>query len=158
MDSWSMCAPGVPSMVPVVRLFTRAYLAGHPLADAALITSQYAANAIRHSAPGYTAAISVTVVTIGDLVRIESRAWPRWCRPLSRLSSCPLRLTRAVRRTVTAEAWSSSMRSPTGGATAGPPTTTPHGPSCGMFPPDLQQDEPGLAGRTTRHCTDRNEA
>ena len=72
MDPWSICVPGVPSMVPVVRLFTRAYLAGHPLAaDAALITSQYTANAIRHTAAGDVAAVSVTVVTAGDLVRIE---------------------------------------------------------------------------------------
>ena len=72
MDPWSICVPGVPSMVPVVRLFTRAYLAGHPLAaDAALITSQYMANAIRHTEAGDVAAVSVTVVTVGDLVRIE---------------------------------------------------------------------------------------
>jgi anti-sigma regulatory factor (Ser/Thr protein kinase) len=72
MDRWSISVPGVPSMVPVARLFVRAFLAGNPLAgDAELIASEYAANAIRHTAAGEGGAIQVAVTATEGLVRIE---------------------------------------------------------------------------------------
>ena len=72
MDRWSISLPGLPSMVPVARLFVRAFLAGSPLAgDAELITSEYTANAIRHSAAGEGGVIQVAVTVRPGLVRIE---------------------------------------------------------------------------------------
>ena len=72
MDRWSISVPGVPSMVPVARLFVRAFLAGNPLADTAeLITSEYATNAIRHTPAGEGGAIEVAVSAGPGLVRIE---------------------------------------------------------------------------------------
>jgi anti-sigma regulatory factor (Ser/Thr protein kinase) len=72
MDRWSISVPGVPSMVPVARLFVRAFLAGNPLAEnAELITSEYATNAIRHTAAGEGGAIQVAVSAGPGLVRIE---------------------------------------------------------------------------------------
>src|SRR5580700_8889365 len=72
MDRWSISVPGVPSMVPVARLFVRAFLAGNPLADSAeLITSEYATNAIRHTAAGEGGASQVAVSAGPGLVRIE---------------------------------------------------------------------------------------
>lgn len=72
MDRWSISVPGVPAMVPVTRLFVRAFLAGNPLAgDAELITSEYATNAIRYGAAGEGGTIRVTVSTGPGLVRIE---------------------------------------------------------------------------------------
>jgi anti-sigma regulatory factor (Ser/Thr protein kinase) len=86
MDRWSISVPGVPSMVPVARLFVRAFLVGNPLADSAeLITSEYATNAIRHTAAGEGGVIQVAVSAGPGLVRIEVtdhapleavRAWP----------------------------------------------------------------------------------
>jgi len=86
MDRWSISVPGVPSMVPVARLFVRAFLGDNPLAETAeLITSEYATNAIRHTAAGEGGAIQVVVIAGPDLVRIEVtdhapleavRAWP----------------------------------------------------------------------------------
>jgi anti-sigma regulatory factor (Ser/Thr protein kinase) len=59
-------------MVPVARLFVRAFLAGNPLADdAELITSEYAANAIRHSAAGEGGAIQVCVSALAGVVRVD---------------------------------------------------------------------------------------
>lgn len=72
MDRWSISVPGMPSMVPVARLFVRAFLADNPLAeDAELIVSEYAANAIRHTAAGEGGAIDVVVTTRPGLVRVE---------------------------------------------------------------------------------------
>jgi serine/threonine-protein kinase RsbW len=72
MDRWSISLPGLPSMVPVARLFVRAYLAGNPLAgDAELITSEYASNAIRYSSASEGGTIQVAVGTAPGLVRIE---------------------------------------------------------------------------------------
>ena len=86
MDRWSISVPGLPSMVPVARLFVRAFLAGNPMADQAeLITSEYATNAIRHTAAGEGGSIDVTIRTEPDVVRVEVtdhapleavRAWP----------------------------------------------------------------------------------
>lgn len=86
MSRWSITLPGVPAMVPVARLFVRAFLAGNPLAGSAeLITSEYATNAIRHTAAGEGGAIGVAVSAEPGVVRIEVtdhapleavRAWP----------------------------------------------------------------------------------
>jgi anti-sigma regulatory factor (Ser/Thr protein kinase) len=72
MNRWSISVPGVPAMIPVARLFVRAFLEGSPLADdAELITSEYAANAIRHTAAGEGGTLQVAVSAEPGLVRIE---------------------------------------------------------------------------------------
>lgn len=72
MDRWSIALPGLASMVPVARLFVRAFLEGNLLADdAELITSEYAANAIRHTAAGQGGTIEVAVAVTPGLVRVE---------------------------------------------------------------------------------------
>ena len=59
-------------MVPVVRAFVRAFLEEHPLArDAELVASEYAANAIRHTASGDGGAMHLTVTATPLSVRIE---------------------------------------------------------------------------------------
>jgi anti-sigma regulatory factor (Ser/Thr protein kinase) len=59
-------------MVPVARLFVRAFLGSHPHArDAELIASEYVTNAVRHTASGEGGAVHVTVVAAPGGVRIE---------------------------------------------------------------------------------------
>jgi Histidine kinase-like ATPase domain len=59
-------------MVPVARLFVRAFLGSHPYTgDAELIASEYVTNAVRHTASGQGGAVHVTVVAAPDGVRIE---------------------------------------------------------------------------------------
>jgi len=59
-------------MVLVARAFVRAFLDGHPLArDAELITSEYATNAIRHTASGDGGVMHITVAATPRSVRIE---------------------------------------------------------------------------------------
>jgi anti-sigma regulatory factor (Ser/Thr protein kinase) len=59
-------------MVPVARLFVRAFLGSHPHAgDAELIASEYVTNALRHTASGEGGAVHVTVAAAPDGVRIE---------------------------------------------------------------------------------------
>jgi anti-sigma regulatory factor (Ser/Thr protein kinase) len=59
-------------MVPVARLFVRAFLGSHPhTGDAELIASEYVTNAVRHTASGQGGAIHVTVAATPDGVRIE---------------------------------------------------------------------------------------
>ena len=59
-------------MVPVARLFVRAFLGSHPHAgDAELIASEYVTNAIRHTASGEGGVVYVTVVSAPGGVRIE---------------------------------------------------------------------------------------
>ena len=70
--SWTISIPGTPSMVPVARTFVRAFLNGHPLArDAELIASEYATNAIRHTASGDDGVIHLTIAATPHSVRIE---------------------------------------------------------------------------------------
>lgn len=72
MERCSITVPGLPRMVPVARLFVRAFLAGHPLADdAELIVAEFAANAIRYSLAGEGAEIQVTVSAPPGLIRVE---------------------------------------------------------------------------------------
>jgi serine/threonine-protein kinase RsbW len=53
MASWSRTFPGRPEQVGQARLFTRSVLAGRPEADsAALVVSELATNAVRHTASG----------------------------------------------------------------------------------------------------------
>lgn len=71
--SWTVSIPGTPSMVPVARAFVRAFLGDHPLArDAELVVSEYATNAIRHTASGRGGGVMhVTVAASAHAVRIE---------------------------------------------------------------------------------------
>lgn len=71
--SWTVSIPGTPSMVPVARAFVRAFLGDHPLArDAELVVSEYATNAIRHTASGEGGGVMhVTVAMTPRSVRIE---------------------------------------------------------------------------------------
>jgi serine/threonine-protein kinase RsbW len=72
MACWSRTFPGLPEQVGQARLFTTSVLAGRPEADtAALVVSELATNALRHTASGNPGGTFLVVVWArGDGVRV----------------------------------------------------------------------------------------
>jgi anti-sigma regulatory factor (Ser/Thr protein kinase) len=69
---WAVVLPCIPAMVPVARAFTRGLLGGHPrAADAELVVSEYAANAVRYGTWGSGGVMSVVVAAAVAGVRVE---------------------------------------------------------------------------------------
>jgi anti-sigma regulatory factor (Ser/Thr protein kinase) len=70
---WCRAFPGLPEQVAHARHFVAALVAGRgPVDDAALIVSELAANAVRHTLSGAVGGWFLVVVSFGDgLVRIE---------------------------------------------------------------------------------------
>src|ERR1022692_3991408 len=75
MPSWSQLLPGRPEQVERARLFTRMVLTGRDQEEAAaLVVSELASNALRHTAsgaPGGTFTVSVMVHGDGVLVGVD---------------------------------------------------------------------------------------
>ena len=64
--------PGSPDQVVHARQFVRRVLAGHPVADdAVLLASELATNAVIHTASGSGGTFAVSVRQHGAMVRIE---------------------------------------------------------------------------------------